>query len=74
MKWYINVNKHTIAKNNKLPPGAHKEPPIRVSKGKHGKPKYFHAFPLGEQARIVYAPDDPLPCGAKVYIVLDEAR
>jgi len=66
-KLFININKHIIAKNNKT--GA-KDPPIRVSKGRYGKPKYFSEV-KGQGWKFIYNPDKPLPCGAKVWFEVE---
>ena len=64
------VNKHIIHSNAKT--GEHKEP-LRMSNGKHGKPTYNNLveFPGG---RLIYDPDHPLPCGASVWLELDEVQ
>jgi hypothetical protein len=66
LKTIVNVNRHIISKNNKLPLEQH-QPPIRVSKGKYGKPIYYNEYTIGD-VTIKYDPKNPLPCGAKVWI------
>lgn len=64
MKTIIHVNKHVIAKNNKH---GTKEPPIAVRWG-YGPATYTHAVAILGPSVVVYRPDKPLPCGAKVWI------
>lgn len=69
-KQIININKHIIAKN--LKHGTN-EPPVRVSRGQHGKPRYGHKAIIDGPSTIVYSPDKPLKCGARVWIETDES-
>jgi len=65
MMWYININKHVIAKNRKH---GTNEPPIRFQKGKSGKQIYCHRLKL-KNGEIVYSPNKPLlKCGARLII------
>jgi hypothetical protein len=66
----INVNRHIVAKNRK--PGACPLPPIRVSRGRHGKPVYTTLYEGTGKVRVIYNPDKPLPCGATVWIEVEE--
>ena len=68
VKYYAVINRHVINKNRKTDS---REPPIRVSKGKYGRPNYLHRLSINN-ATLVYAPDAPLPCGATVYLEMDE--
>jgi hypothetical protein len=63
------INRHIIARNRKT--GA-AEPPIRVSKGKHGKPTYYSTITFSGPGRLVYDPANPLPCGATAWLELDD--
>lgn len=69
-EWWINVNKHRILANIKA---EESEPPVRISKGKYGKPIYCFEAELPEKSRIIYDPLNPiLPCGARLAIVTNE--
>ena len=69
MSTWINVNKHVIAKNAKQRTN---DPPIRVSKGKHGKPVYAHEIEITGPVRVIYDADKPvLPCGARLAMVTE---
>ena len=69
LEWYVNVNKHVIAKNIKTPAGERK-PAVRVSRGKSGTPRYGNEFKLPEGSYIKYDADKPiLKCGARLVIV-----
>ncbi len=70
--WYININKHVIAQNNKRAP-EDAEPPVRFCRGRSGKQTYCHELELPAGSRIVYQPDKPLvKCGARLVIVSPE--
>lgn len=66
---YVSVCKNTILSNLK-----HKknDPPIRISKGKYGKPVRKHSFQANGKVKIVYSPDKPMPWGARVYLEIEE--
>jgi hypothetical protein len=64
----VHVNRQTIAINAKR--GEH-TPPLAIRRG--GKVEYAHEVQLIGSARVVYRPDAPLPCGAKVWIECDDA-
>jgi hypothetical protein len=60
----IHINKHTIAKNHKQDLN---EPVIGVEES--GKPKrYGHEVIIDGPSQVVYHPDKPLKCGARVWI------
>ena len=63
MKSIIHVNQHVIKRNAKT--GAH-EPTITVKKGRNNT--YAYAVDILGPSRVVYSPDRPLSCGAKVWI------
>src|SRR6266404_8189661 len=67
-KTYISVCKNVILSN--LKNGTDK-PPMRMSRGKHGKPMHFKHIEFEGKGRIVYSPTKPLPWGARVWIELD---
>ena len=62
---YITVCKNTILSNLKH---SKNDPAIRVSEGKHGKPRRVHEYTIQRGARIVCDMEHPLPWGAKVWI------
>ena len=69
MTIYISVNRHTIAKNRKH---GTKEPPLRIAKGRNGKPIYASEVEWSGPARVVYDEENPiLKCGARLAIVVE---
>lgn len=66
---YVNVNKHVIAANAKH---GRNDPPIRISRGKRGKPVYAHEIEIKGPARMIYDAEKPvLPCGARLAIATE---
>ena len=63
MKTIIHVNQHVIKENRKT--GA-KEPVLTVKTYKSNT--YAHEVRIKGDSRIVYSPDEPLSCGARVWI------
>ena len=67
MKTRIHVNQHNIKANNK----GSSWPVITVKDYKQNR-KANHAAIVGADgkalAKVIYSPDNPLPCGAKVWI------
>jgi hypothetical protein len=63
MKTIIHVNQHII-KSNRI----HKEngPVLTVKQGKTNT--YGHEVSIDGPSKIVYSPDKPLSCGARVWI------
>lgn len=65
----ITVNRHVVARNRKLP-YAEREPIFRVSVTKRSAAREYRtgriALPAGSV--LVYDPDNPLACGATVWI------
>ena len=59
----IHVNTHVIKKNMKT---GERLPPITIKEGKHNR-RAFAVRILGP-CRVVYSPDKPLPCGARLWI------
>ena len=59
----IHVNQHTIKANRK-----HKrsDPPLTVKTYKQNRKA--HEVTITGPSRVVYQPDNPLPCGAHVWI------
>lgn len=60
MKTFVNVNKHKAMQGDPRP--------IRVSRGRYGKPRYVGRFRVRGPATLVCDPRHPLPCGAKVWL------
>jgi len=63
MKTKIHVNQHIIKSNSKT--GAN-EPVLTVKSYKSNI--YAHEVLIHGESKIVYSPDKPLSCGAKVWI------
>ena len=71
----IHVNQHVIKRNNKIDithPDAVKEfePPLTCKNSKDNN--YGYEITINEHTRIIYRPDKPLSCGAKVWIETTE--
>lgn len=62
-KKIIHVNQHVIRDNHKT--GA-RNPVITIKSG--NKNTYAHNVEILGPSKVVYSPDKPLPCGAKVWI------
>lgn len=65
VRTYVTVCKNTVLSN--LKHGTNK-PPLRISKGKYGKPSYAHEFGLKGPVWVVYDPTHPLPWGARAWV------
>lgn len=63
MKTRIHVNQHVIRANSK---SGERDPVLTVKQGK--KNTYAHEVEIAGPATVVYSPDKPLSCGAKVWI------
>ena len=62
-KKYIHVNQHKIRSNKKH---GTNEPVITI---KHGSTNtYCHAVDILGPSKVIYNPDKPLSCGARVWI------
>jgi len=66
MKTYIHVNQHVIRSNNKT---GQREPVLTVKTYKSNT--YAHRVRLSGPCEVVYSPDCPLSCGARVWIETD---
>ncbi len=62
-KTVIHVNQHVIRANHKT--GA-RSPVLTVKQGKTNT--YAHEVEINGPCRIVYRPDKPLSCGARVWV------
>ena len=63
MKKIIHVNQHVIRANGK---SGDRNTPLTCKTYKHNA--YFHEIEVKGGCKIVYSPDKPLSCGAKVWI------
>jgi hypothetical protein len=63
MKSRIHVNQHIIKRNAKT---GLREPVITVKQGR--KNTYGHSVQILGPSTMIYSPDKPLSCGAKVWI------
>jgi len=63
MKSRIHVNQHIIKRNAKT---GLREPVITVKQGRNNT--YAHSVQILGPSIMVYSPDKPLSCGAKVWI------
>ena len=66
MKKYIHINQHVIRRNAS---NGYNEPVITVKTYKSND--YGHEVIVNGPCKIVYSPDKPLSCGAKVWIETD---
>jgi hypothetical protein len=66
MKSRIHVNQHIIKRNAKT---GLREPVITVKQGRNNT--YAHSVQILGPSIMVYSPDKPLSCGAKVWIETD---
>lgn len=64
----IHVNMHVIRRNQKT---GEREPPLTVIRG--AKRERGHAIEIHGPATVVYSPDRPLKCGARVWIEANDA-
>jgi hypothetical protein len=63
MKTVIHVNQHVIKRNAKT---GEREPVITCKTYKSNT--YCHEVVIPNGCRVIYSPDKPLSCGAKVWI------
>lgn len=66
MKSRIHVNQHIIKRNAKT---GEREPVITVKQGRNNT--YAHSVEILGPSTVIYSPDKPLSCGAKVWIETD---
>ena len=66
MKSCIHVNQHIIKRNAKT---GDRDPVITVKQGRNNT--YAHSVEILGPSIMVYSPDKPLSCGAKVWIETD---
>lgn len=63
MKTIIHVNQHIIKSNEK---NGEREPTLTVKQGR--KNTYAHEVVIDGPSKVVYSPNSPLSCGARVWI------
>ena len=63
MKTRIHVNQHVIKRNAKT---GESEPVLTVKQGR--KNTYAHEVEILGPSRVVYSPEKPLSCGARVWV------
>lgn len=63
MKTIVHVNQHVIRRNNKT---GEREPVLTVKTYKDNQ--YATSVRIDGPCRVVYSPDKPLACGARVWI------
>lgn len=66
MKTIVHVNQHIIRQNHKT---GEREPVLTVKTYKSNQ--YAHSVRIDGPCRVVYSPDAPLSCGARVWIETD---
>ena len=63
MKTKIHVNQHVVRSNKKH---GKKEPVLTVKTYKSNR--YAHEVEINGPSKVIYSPDKPLSCGARVWI------
>ncbi|MEL6163566.1 MAG: DNA-binding protein [Cyanobacteria bacterium J06628_3] len=63
---HITVNQHVIRSNKK---NKENEPVVRVQQG--SRTGYCHEVEITGKCRIIYSPNNPLGCGARVWIEVE---
>lgn len=66
MKKRIHVNQHVVKRNSKT---GEREPVITIKEGRTNI--YAHEVEILGPSKVVYSPDKPLSCGAKVWVETD---
>lgn len=66
MKTIIHVNQHVVRDNNKT---GDRKPVLTVKTYKSNS--YAHEVEIKGPSRVIYSPDKPLSCGARVWIETD---
>lgn len=69
MRRIIHIHRGRIDGNRKH---GRREPPIIVRRGRT-REAYGSVVQIGDHTRIIYSPDKPLDCGARVWIETTEA-
>lgn len=63
MKTIIHVNQHVVKANTK---NGSRDPVLTVKRGKTNT--YAHEVVIDGPSKVIYRPDKPLSCGARVWI------
>jgi hypothetical protein len=66
MKTIIHVNQHVVRRNTKTG-----STDLVLTVKTYKENKYAHAVRIDGPCRVVYSPDKPLSCGARVWIETD---
>ena len=66
MKKRIHINQHIIKRNSKT---GERNPVITVKT--YQSNRYAHQVTIKGDSKVIYSPDKPLQCGAKVWIETD---
>lgn len=69
----VTINRHVIAANKKKQAEGldDYQAPFSCRRGRNGKPTYAVSVEFSDGARLIYDPDNPLKCGATVWIEAD---
>ena len=67
MKTVVHVNQHIIKRNQKT---GEREPTLTVKTYKSNT--YCHKVEIPGPSKVIYSPDKPLSCGARVWIETEE--
>ena len=59
----VHVNQHVIRRNHKE---GLREPVLTVKQGKTNR--YAHEVVINGPSKVIYSPDKPLSCGARVWV------
>lgn len=69
MTTYLSVNRHTINRNTRE---GRNDPPIRISRGKYGRPLYGRKVVIDGPSMLLYQSTRPiLKCGARLVIATE---
>lgn len=66
--YLIHVNSNRIRANAK---NGTSEPAVTIRSGRNKVLRYCHEVQILGPSKVVYSPDRPLPCGARVWIETD---
>jgi hypothetical protein len=69
MKTYVTVCRNAILRNLKQ---GRNDPTVRVSKGKHGKPRRYRNYRKGKIRICGDMRQKPMPWGARVWVEIEE--
>lgn len=70
---FIVMNRHIVAANRKLAL-EERQPAVRVTRGKHGKPVYCDHFQIHGPSELLNGIGEPvMPCGATIAIKTEAA-